>query len=133
MIPYKENEGSFGFENLEVYKVAREFRKRAYKLVKLLPAAQRFALAQQMRRAAVSITNNIAEGHGRYHYQDNTRFCRQARGSLAEIVADTNVCIDEGYAEEEHLLDLKADAARLFKLINGYIAYLQKQRNESSR
>jgi len=125
---YGEGRSPFGFEDLEVYKAARELRKRVYKLAKRLPAEERYGLSLQMRKAAVSLTNNIAEGHGRYHWQDNTRFCRQSRGSLCEIVDDINVCIDEVYAKKEHLDDLKTDAARVLRLLNGYIAYLQRQR-----
>ncbi|KPK80321.1 MAG: hypothetical protein AMJ81_12250 [Phycisphaerae bacterium SM23_33] len=125
---YDEGSSPFGFDDLEVYKAARAFRKRVYRLVKLLPVEERFAPRHQMSKAAVSLTNNIAEGHGRYHWQDNTRFCRQSRGSLAEIVDDINVCIDEEYAPREQLEDLKNDAVRLFKLLNGYIAYLQRQK-----
>ena len=119
---------SFGFEELEVYRLAREFRKRVYRLAMLLPTDEKFGLRQQMQTAAVSITNNIAEGHGRFNWQDNTKFCRNARGSLCEVVDDINVCLDEGYAKPKHLADLKQDAMRLLKVLNGYIGYLQKQK-----
>ena len=56
------------FEDLEVYQVAREFRKAMYGVTRKLPVFEKFELASQVRRAAVSLTNNIAEGHGRYHY-----------------------------------------------------------------
>ncbi len=118
----------FGFEDLEVYKAARALRRRVYKLVKLLPLEEKYDLAPQMRRAAVSLTNNIAEGHGRYHWQDNTRFCRLSRGSLCEIADDINVCEDEQYAAPDHLQSLREDAADVLRLLNGYIAYLQRQR-----
>lgn len=59
------------FEELETYKVAREFRKKIYVLVKKLPKHEEYNLAGQMRRASTSLTNNIAEGHGRFHYQEN--------------------------------------------------------------
>jgi four helix bundle protein len=123
------NNGSpFGFEDLEVYQEARKFRARIYKLARLLPPEEKFQLRSQMTDAAVSLTNNLAEGHGRYNWQDNTKFCRNSRGSLCELVDDINTCVDEGYAKEEHLLDLKAHAARVLKLLNGYIAYLQRSK-----
>lgn len=126
----EDGAGEFAFEKLDVYKAAREYRKRLYKLVSFLPAEEKYALGSQLRRAAVSITGNIAEGHGRYNWQDNSRFCRIARGSLAETIDEINVCIDQGYAAKEHLEDLKQDAQRLLKLLNGYIRYLQKRRME---
>jgi len=62
------------FEDLEIYKSAREFRKKIYSLAKQLPEYVKYNLASQMRRAAVSLTNGIAEGHGRFHYQENVQF-----------------------------------------------------------
>ena len=70
------------FEDLEAYKLAREFRKKIFGLIRMLPDEEKYNLVNQMRRAATSLTNNIAEGHGRFHYQENIQFCRQARGSL---------------------------------------------------
>lgn len=80
---------------------------------------------------AVSVTSNIAEGHGRYNWQDNTRFCRVARGSVLELIDQINVCIDESYFDAKHLEQLKQeDALTLLKLLNGYIKYLQKQKSK---
>ena len=129
MTRYGQEKGKFGFEDLEVYKAARAFRVRIYKLVRLLPAEEKFGLASQMRRAAVSITNNIAEGYGRHHWQENTQFCRHSRGSLMELIDDINVCLDEKYADKEKLESLKEnDALSLLRLLNGYIKYLQRQK-----
>lgn len=58
---------AFGFEDLEVYKAARHLRGRAYKLIKTLPPEEKYALGLQMRKASVSVTNNIAEGYGRHN------------------------------------------------------------------
>src|ERR1041385_8769211 len=87
------------FEDLDVYKAAREFRKAMYAVTRKLPAFEKFELASQIRRAAVSLTNNIAEGHGRYHYLDQIRFLLQARGSLEELIDDLNICEDEEYLD----------------------------------
>ena len=125
-----EQDSPFGFEELEVYKAARAFRGRIYRLVSRLPAEEGFAVAQQMRRAAVSLTSNLAEGYGRHHWQENSQFCRQARGSLLELIDQINVCIDQSYADKEQLLALKQDnGVQLLKLLNGYIAYLQRQKS----
>jgi four helix bundle protein len=113
------------FEDLELYKAAREFRKAIYILIRTLPVEEKFNLASQMRRAATSLTNNIAEGHGRYHYQESIQFCRQARGSLAELVDDLNICIDQKYFPEKEMLELKQKANDVKKLLNGFVAYLK--------
>ena len=120
------------FEELEVYKATREFRKKIYQLIKELPAEEKYNLAGQMRRAALSLTNNIAEGHGRYHFQENIQFCRVSRGSLMELIDDLNVCTDEKYFSIDYLEELKAEGYRVNKMLNGYIAYLKKRRDEKS-
>ena len=79
-----------------------------------------------MRRAIVSVTNNIAEGHGRWHYQENIQFCRVARGSVEEILDDITVCLDEGYGHPDYNTQLKSEGDTLIAKINGYIAYLRK-------
>src|SRR5437763_16525791 len=90
------NRGST-FEDLEVYQCAREFRKAMYRTARVLPEIEKFALASQIRRAAVSLTNNIAEGHGRFHFLDQIKFTLQARGSLEELIDDLNLCEYEQY------------------------------------
>jgi four helix bundle protein len=118
------------FEELEVYKAARELRKKIYQLIRKLPEEEKFNLTSQMKRASTSMTNNVAEGHGRYHYQENIQFCRQSRGSACEIIDDLNICIDEAYFPEASLSELKSEAYRVIKLLNGYIAYLKKRKGE---
>lgn len=113
------------FEELEVYIMDREYRKKIYNLTKKLPHEEKYNLNIQMRKAATSLTNNVAEGHGRYHYQDNIRFCRQSRGSLEEILDDLNICIDEKYFKENFLEQLKKEGYQLLKKLNGYIKYLK--------
>ena len=66
--------GYRSFEDLEVYKAARRFRIKIYALARTLPKEEKYNLADQMRRAAVSLTNNIAEGHGRFFYQENIQY-----------------------------------------------------------
>jgi four helix bundle protein len=99
----------------------------------MLPKEERFCLDQQMRRAAVSVTNNIAEGHGRWHYLENSHFCQISRGSVDELIDDINICIDEGYGDLSHNEQLKAEAYFLIGRINGYLAYLKKTRQGAER
>ncbi len=66
------------FEDLEVYKLAREFSKKVNDLIKKLPKEEEYNLKGQMRRAKLSMTNNIAEGFGRFHFQENIQFCRES-------------------------------------------------------
>ena len=88
------------FEDLEVYQAARCFRRSMYKVAKALPEYEKYNLANQIRRAVLSLTNCMAEGHGRFHYQENIQFLRQSRGSLQELIDDINVCMDEDYSDK---------------------------------
>jgi four helix bundle protein len=121
-------EGRFRLDEFELYKFARAFRKKAYQLIRTLPVEERYALANQMRRAAVSVSNNIAEGHGRWHYLENMRFCRMSRGSVDELIDDFNVCMDENYGNQMLVDELKTEAYELIHKINGYIAYLRRSK-----
>ena len=120
------------FEDLEVYKAAREFRKKVYKLIKRLPLEEKYNLGGQMRRASLSLTNNIGEGHGRFFFQENIQFCRISRGSLMELIDDLNTCIDEKYFPLDYLYELKNEGYRINKMLNGYIAYLKKRKSGES-
>lgn len=121
-------ESRYSIDDFELYRVARAFRIEIYKIIRQLPAEERYCRANQMRRAAVSITNNIAEGHGRWYYLENARFCRIARGSVEELIDDLNVCIDERYGDPRSIECLKANAMELIARINSYIAYLNRSR-----
>jgi four helix bundle protein len=120
------------FEDLEVYQLARGFRKTMYRLAKRLPDSEKFGLASQMRRAALSLTNNIAEGHGRFHYLDQIKFTLQSRGSLEELIDDLNACEDEQYLPEKEIASLKQEGWRVRRLIDGYIRYLRQQKNSGA-
>src|SRR5438552_16292926 len=107
------------FEDLDVYQVAREFRKKMYGVTRGLPDFEKYDLGSQIRRAALSLTNNMAEGHGRYHYPDQIRFFLHSRGSLEELVDDLNVCLDENYLPGVEVANLKEQARGVLTLING--------------
>ena len=77
------------FRDLEVWKRCRDIRKMAWNLSKDFPKEEKYRLSDQMIRSSRSSTACIAEGYGRYHYQENIQFCRQARGSLYELIDHT--------------------------------------------
>ena len=116
------------FEDLEVYQRAREFRKAMYGVNRRLPDYEKFDLGSQIRRAAVSLTNNIAEGHGRFHYLEQIKFCLNARGSLEELIDDLNVCLDEAYVTEGEIGGLKDQGSRVHQLLNGYMRWLRQRK-----
>jgi four helix bundle protein len=127
--PGKDARQSFRtFEDLEVYQVAREFRKQMYSVARGLPDFEKFGLADQIRRAAVSVTNNIAEGHGRYHYLEQIKFTLYSRGSVEELQDDLNVCADERYLSPAEIERLKTLSCSVHKLINGYLRYLRERK-----
>ena len=115
------------FEDLEVYTAARESRKAMYAVSRCLPEIEKYDLGRQIRRAAVSLTNNMAEGHGRFHYPDQIRFFLHSRGSLEELVDDLNVCLDENYLSGEEIERLKEQARAVLILINGYLRHLRNR------
>src|SRR5205814_7797183 len=100
-----------------------------YRVAKHLHESEKYGLASQIRRAAVSLTNNIAEGHGRYHYLEQIKFMLQSRGSLEELIDDLNICVDENYLPEVEIAPLKENGWRVRQLIDGYIRYLRQQKN----
>src|SRR6185436_15961048 len=98
-----------------------------YAVSRQLPDFEKYDLGRQIRRASVSLTNNIAEGHGRFHYPDQIRFFLHTRGSLEELVDDLNVCLDKTYLPEEGVAKLKRQANGVLMLINGYLRYLRSR------
>ncbi len=114
-----------GFEDLKVWQEARILRKRIYKLTALLPEVERYVLFPQMRKAAVSVTNNIAEGHGSQSYKHNISYLNRSRGSVLELQDDLTTCEDQNYFKKEHLADLWQQSVKVAKLINGYVRYLR--------
>ena len=121
------------FEDLFVYQKAREFSRKIAELVKELPEEEKFKLKDQMTRARRSITNNIAEGYGRCHYQENIQHCRQSRGSICEIIDDLIECFEEKYISENKCRSLKEESYSLLKILNSYISYLQKAKKEFAK
>ncbi len=97
-------------------------------LTNSFPHEEKYRLADQIIRSSRSVGNNIAEGHGRYNYQDNIRFCVIARGSLSETLDHLIVGVDDNIITEQQLNELKHDIDHCMKLLNGYILHLRNKR-----
>ena len=118
-----------GLEKLDVWCKARDFAVRVHKeVLSRLPPEEKWVLNQQMRRSSQSIPANIAEGHGRFYYQENVRFCYIARGSLEETLSHIVHAQKVGYVPEPLFKNLANDGEELNRLINGYISFLKKSR-----
>ncbi|MEO8666675.1 MAG: four helix bundle protein [Ignavibacteria bacterium] len=117
-------------EDLNVWKLCREIRIELIKISKRLPAEEKYILKDQMIRAARSITNYIAEGYGRFNYQENIQFLRISRGSLYECLDHLYCCLDENMITKEEFDDLYIRSQSCLKIINGFIKYLRNRKNE---
>ena len=128
---YRENFKKHSFENVKAWQTARNFRKKIYKITKNFPKEELYCLVSQIRKAAISIHSNIAEGYGRYSFQENIQFCRIARGSLNEVHGQLYVALDENYITEETFNNLHQEGRNIEIDTNCYINFLKKQRKES--
>jgi len=122
-----------GFVDLDAWKKSRQLRNDISALVKGFPQQETYRLSDQMIRASRSIGNNIAEGHGRYHYVDSKKFFINARGSASETIDHLIIALDEGYIDKDTFKRLKTACEDCMKLINGYINYLKNQSEKENK
>ena len=127
---YNENLKKHNFENVKAWQSARQFRKNIYKITKNFPKEELYCLTSQIRRAAISVHSNIAEGYGRYNFQENIQFCRIARGSLNEVLDQLYIALDEKYISEEIFNNLYREGRNVEVDINGYIGFLKTQQEK---
>jgi len=125
--------GTFkGFKELECWKKGRELRMRVSEICRTFPSEEKFLLKSQILDSSRSVTANIAEGYGRYTYTDTRHFFIQARGSLSETIEHLITAYDEKYIDEQTYNELEQLAETVFRLINGYINYLDKMRSQKT-
>ncbi|PTA68116.1 four helix bundle protein [Deinococcus arcticus] len=116
--------GFFPFEDLEVYQLSVEFAAGVYALTAALPSDERFGLTNQIRRAATSVTLNIAEGRGRGTDWDFSRFLTQSRGSLYEVVSGLHLSVRLAYLPAPSTADLNEQARVLAAKLTALITKL---------
>jgi four helix bundle protein len=118
-----------GIDSLIVWQASLELAvKVCQDILNLLPSKEKYALTTQLRRSVQSIPANIAEGYGRYYYQDNVRFCYIARGSLEETVSHLILASKLGYISEDVLISYMQLTDELRRMLNGYIAFLKRSK-----
>jgi four helix bundle protein len=116
------------FQSLKAWMKCREIKLYFYQIIlPKLPKEENFVLGTQIRRAAISVTSNIAEGYGRYHYQEGIRFYRISRASLYELKDHLVSCLDFNYVTETEYYDGIILIEEGKRLLNGYINYLGKK------
>ena len=116
-------------ETLDVWKKAKDFALRIYReVLPLLPAEEKWNLNQQLRRSSNSIPANIAEGYGRFYYQEIIRYCYIARGSLEETLSHLVMCSELKFIPKTLFDSLEQDGEKLTQMINGYIGYLKRSK-----
>lgn len=107
----------FRFEKLEVWQEARKINQTVYRLTRKFPQHEQYSMTSQIRRAAISISSNIAEGAGRNSDKDFAHFLELAYGSLMEVASMFYLALDEGYAKEADLDPLFTGLETLAKRI----------------
>jgi len=125
-----EKEKHNDFRDLEVWQRCKNIRVQVQDLCKSFPGEEKYRLSDQMIRASRSSTACIAEGYGRYHYQENIQFCRQARGSLYELIDHVIVAEEYGYIDNNKTESLISEIKVTIRILNGYIKHLKAKKEE---
>ena len=117
------DEKKFSFENLEVYKTARVLVRDVYRLQHKFPKYETYALGDQVRRSASSVTSNIAEGSGRNSFKEKTHFIEIAYGSLMEAFSQLQIAQDLEYLSQTEIDTIRPQFISVAKMLSGLKTY----------
>lgn len=117
----------FAFQSLSVYRMAKALVIMCYRLTRCFPAEEKYAMVQQMNRAAVSIPSNLAEGYSRDSLKDKIRFINMSYGSLMELVCQFEIVFELGYINKEQFDEICSDAYTLAIKLSNFKSYYEKQ------
>lgn len=109
----------FGYRKLIAYQKAKDLVKRTYKLLKQFPAEERYAMCDQLRRASVSVTSNIAEGVNRYSVKDKSHFIEMAYGSLMEVSSQFEIAEELGFISSDDRFSMDQLIEEVARLLSG--------------
>lgn len=122
-----ENKSGFGFQSLEIYRLAKELVIGCYNITRGMPSEEKYVLCQQMNRAAVSIPSNIAEGYSRFSTKEKMHFMNMAYGSLMELTCQYEIAKDLDYITQEQLDQYINKAKNLAVKISNFRKAIAKQ------
>lgn len=118
-------------EELEAWKEARKLAQMIFKALNLLPESEKYNLRKHLWECARNAPGNIAEGFGRYHYQESMQFYRVAIGSLNEIKSDTYLCLDAGYWKKPLVEKIINQTDKVIALTNGLISSTRRMKEKA--
>lgn len=119
----------FRFEKLDVWQRAIEYADQVYSVSRKFPDDERFGLTSQVRRAAVSVSSNIAEGSGRSSDSDFSRFVEFSYGSLMETVSQSHIARRQSFLDQSAFDGLYREADELARMLSGLRASLKRGRD----
>ncbi|WP_439185456.1 four helix bundle protein [Carboxylicivirga taeanensis] len=116
----------YNFEKLEIWHLSRQLVKRVYQTTQIFPENEKFGLTNQLRRACVSISSNIAEGSGRFSHKERARFIEIAFTSLLEVLNQLILSNDLGYIDDNALEQYRGEINELSNKLNAFHKGLPK-------
>lgn len=114
-------------EKLDVWRKAIDFTVAVYKTTETFPKEERFGLTSQLRRAAVSIAANIAEGAGRKSYKEFAHFLSNSQGSASEVETELLIARRLNYVEETNYIALRSALDEIGRMLTGLYRHLEKR------
>lgn len=116
-----------GYRDLEVWQLSMQLAVEIYEVTQLIPDSERFGLISQMRRAAISVPTNVAEGHGRELGKSFANFLRTSQGSLNELETLLELCDRLEYIDKARITELFASCKRLAVKLENLKSYLIRE------
>lgn len=117
------------FRELDAYKEGKKLIKEVYRLLKKFPKEEQYAMRDQLRRAVISITSNIAEGSGRNSFKEKVHFLEFSYGSLMEVLSQMDVACDIEYITVEEFNNFEVMVENVGRLLSGLKNYFARQDN----
>ena len=122
-------EAKLFYKNLKVYQIAKVIVKNVYQLMKKFPSEERYALCDQLRRAAISVPSNIVEGLSRTSDKEKHNFLNIAYGSLMETMCQLDISADLGYITKEELKHVEDESVELICMMKGMMRNLTSEKS----